>query len=735
MSGLPFRKLVLYGLLTFLAAVPAKAQDKLTGTLVLIGDFSDIPVGTARPMRVEIHGGLGPTTREVVLASYIPPEQITAHIGFSTSISGPFMVLPTVPLPVDANGNGATPVLYFKAMSAVASGYIRTCTTLVCATSNTFSVTATPPPPPPPNQPSASVVAGYDKLAVDSVALLRLQVSGGPGGFVDTYQVTTDTPGAMLFSSSPNGPFMLAASVPIQTNGSGAGQSADFYVKGKTANFGFDAPQVASHVVGCASALPCLTPRKMRVVNVNVIYWETYSDSNEEIDDDPWAGGQLRGERIFVGKLTPGDTAAAERRKVRVRAQLSEPIAGVRVRFRWFDVDDWMTNDPAVDPNGSAGDDNRGSGASLSSTTAVTDEDGKASVVLSVSRQPGDNFRVAASAEAPSSGTNSFLGGLTNSGLVLSNGYNLDQDNTSASKAAVGTPLLTVWRRLHIERDTMGMVTGNYVTGTVTAVEPTPFGDGSLLTVSSALLEEARFERGRIELQIPASGLSYSYDVQYNTENKVYTSTPVPSLVTGLRFKLYDDDDFNQDDTLLDGDEGELLPLPDMSLLANSDDPAKNKLAAAFIRPTYDLAKGFAPFVPNAPSDRCGEATDQSEIYAFNNQGSEADPEFWTIYALNAYQDIPTKDADPAVEYLVFGAADDFAGKGFALFHEGFAEYLRYLAQEGLEPPPFPGLADVAVHEVGHLFWGDHGDGGIMDKESPEYSAVTLNKIRSAIHP
>jgi hypothetical protein len=742
MPGSTFRKLVLCGLLTFLAAVPAEAQNKaLGGTIVLIGDFSEIQAGTARPMRVEVHGGLGPSNGEVLLVSYIPnapPEQVSGHIGFSTSISGPFTAMPTVPLSVDANGYGTTPVLYFKAISPVANVYIKACTTLVCATSNNFSVSGTQPPPPPPNQPSASVVASYDRLAVGSIAPLRLQVSGvsgSPGGFVDTYQVTADTPGAMLFSLSPNGPFLSAVSVPIQLNGSGDGQSADFYVKGHTANFGVvNAPQAVSHVVGWASALTPLTPRTMRVVNVNVIFWETYSEDNEEIDDDPMVSG---GERIFVGKRTPGDTAAADRRKVRVRAQLSEPIAGVRVRFRWFDADDPTSNNPPIDPNGLAGDDNRGMGAYLSSTTAFTDEDGEVSVVLSVSRQPGDNFRVVASAEAPSSGTNDYLAGLTFSGQGLSNGDTLDTTLAWASRPAVATPLLTVWRRLHIETDTMGMVTGNYVTGTVNGVTPHPDSDGSVLTVNAALLEGGRFRRGRIALEIPGSGLTYSYDVTYNTANKVYTKTPA-SLVTGWRFKLFDDDDFNENDTLLDGDEGELLPLPDMSLLAASDDPATNKLAAAFIRPTYNFAKGFAPFKPNATPDLCHEyGTDLSELYAFNNQASEADPEYWTIYALSAYQYLLDDDGDPNPIPLdpAVGAVDDLNGKGFALFYEAHADFLRMCALEGLTPPPFNEHADTAVHEVGHLFWGEHGDGGSLDSESAEYSAVTLDRIRSADHP
>jgi hypothetical protein len=728
MPGSTFRKLVLYGLFTFLAAVPAKAQ-----TLV-IGDFSGMTVGTVRPIRVEVHGGVAYYADSAMVWSNLVNG--TSVFGFSPSPSGPFTITLEVPLPLDFNGNGTTAVFYFKALNTGANAQIQACTTTTtCAISNGITVTTAPPPPPPPPppaEPSAVVLVPSDWLSVGSVAPLRLKVSNGPAGLLDTYYVSANLSDVMLFSLSANGPFTPFVGVPIQLNGDGDGQSAEFYVKGAAANFGSGAPQNFSHVGGCASTLPCLVPRALRLINVNHISWATYTSSNEGIDDNP----RGEGKRIFVGKLTAGDTAASDRRKVRVRAQLSEPFPGIRVRFRLFDMDDPTTNDPELDPNGSAGDDNRGLGAGLSSVTALTDSSGQASVVLSVSGQPGDNFRVAASAEAPSTGTHDFLAGVSVVGTALYNGYYLDPTSTQASAAAIATPLLTVWRRLHIEKDTMGAVTGNYVTGTVTAVEPDPYHPGSLLTLTSGLLEEGRFQRGRIDLQVPGSaGLAFSYDVDMNRDNIVETATPVLSQVTGWHFTLFDDDDFNGDDVALNGDEGDKLPFPDMTLLADSDDPAKNKLAAAFIRPTYDLGKGFAPFLANAIPDRCHkDGGDLSELYAFDHQASEADPEYWTIYALSAYQWLPDEDADGDGDGT-FGAVDDFNGKGFALFYEGIADYVRANVLSALTPNPLITPANIAVHEAGHLFWGDHGDGGIMDKESPEYSAVTLNKIRSANHP
>jgi hypothetical protein len=307
------------------------------------------------------------------------------------------------PLPVSLNGlgEGQTQEFYLKALAAVPAIGVGACSnTAGCGFSGHFAVT----------QATVSAharVTGPDVLGVGSVHPLHIEVTHGPPNLSDTYHVTTNFASAMLFSSSPNGPFTASLDVPIQLHADGGELTNGFYVKGTTASYGSNAPQAVANVVACAGTLPCVTPKPVHVVNVNYIYWTTYSAGNEAISSDPMVGGK----RIFVGKRTAGDTAASDRRKVVVRAQLSEPIPGVRVRFRFFDVDDPSSNGPPVDPNGSAGDDNRGVGASLSAITEFTDGDGQASVVFSVSRQPGDNFRVAASAEAPVTGTNDFLAG------------------------------------------------------------------------------------------------------------------------------------------------------------------------------------------------------------------------------------------------------------------------------------------------------------------------------------
>lgn len=170
------------------------------------------------------------------------------------------------------------------------------------------------------------------------------------------------------------------------------------------------------------------------VVVVDSVEWVAmYSplDTNE----NPGAG-----KRIYPGKVTPSDTK--NRRKVKVRASLNVPVADWTVYFKAFDIDDPFDNSSPIDSNGSDGGDNRGGSGSLSATTDYTDASGTAEVQLTVTMQPGDNFRVGAHVGSLSSVT--------------------DDDGPANNNPEVPgqpgkyTQMLTVWRKLHTEVDSMG---------------------------------------------------------------------------------------------------------------------------------------------------------------------------------------------------------------------------------------------------------------------------------------
>lgn len=157
------------------------------------------------------------------------------------------------------------------------------------------------------------------------------------------------------------------------------------------------------------------------------------------LDANPNSGGGLSvsdNRRIFPDKVTPSD--ALNRRRVRVRATTSLG-ANKTVYFKAFDVDDPSSDATPVDANGSAGNDNRGVPANsfggLSATSAQTDSNGVATVEFMTTMQPGDNFRIAASADQ------TYLNGLFSTGISV-------KDSTGAflpTQKAKATPMLTVW--------------------------------------------------------------------------------------------------------------------------------------------------------------------------------------------------------------------------------------------------------------------------------------------------
>ena len=361
-------------------------------------------------------------------------------------------------------------------------------------------------------------------------------------------------------------------------------------------------------IVSLTSSAPQTT------VIVTAVTWRA---AHSPLDANPTPAGGLR---IYPGKQAPRD--AVDRRSVWVDAEVHPPRAGVTVFFRAFDVDDPSSDSAPVDGNGSAGNDNRGLPRSgrLRAGSAVTDARGIATVEFAVTRQPGDNFRVAASIHPGP------LEGVAEIG-----------DRIEATEP------LTVWRRLHLEVDSMGKVVGN---------------------------------------------------------------------------ESEDDDRIVED-----------VPMPDTSLLEAT-------LAPAFVTPAFDVGDNNdeVPFVLNLDPAALVSA------YDFDSFTSHASSAFWTVYILGAYQGSENKDGDPDGEARLYGLVDPRPSfdsddrMGAVIFMETLQE---------LAPDVHRAAATAVVHEVGHLFGSEHGDGGVMNTPLSDlvaagvidYSPVTLNKIRSRTHP
>lgn len=430
------------------------------------------------------------------------------------------------------------------------------------------------------------------------------------------------------------------------------------------------------------------------------------------------------GKRVFPDSPTAG---APRNNVVKVRAILNTnvPVNVLPIYLRSYDV-----HDPTglIDANTSDSVENIPTIGELSDLQPSTDDDNTVEVNFKVTMQPGDNFKVLASANSL------LLQGIHTTTITTT------MDITGITVDPVLQPLtserLTVWRRVHIEADAMGPVVGNQVTGTIirtinNGATSTVTTDQHFIEPYSAVTSTHRFAGGSL---IDSNGARFS--VITNTHGSTLTlmvnniggvGGSVP--ITGA-FTLVDDDDLNNDDGAnLDGDINELFNAnsPDMSFMQESDIITNNVFAEAYVIPTYDLTS--TRNVTFAANTLPGNAFTQT--LAFDQDATEEDPDFWTGYVLAAYQASTLEDNDPSGEVPVLGYTD---GKqyGIAVFLATGSEFSIPTCED-----PY-----VVAHEFGHLFGvPHHGGGDLMEAACnnigivPRFDATSLEIIRRQVAP
>lgn len=502
----------------------------------------------------------------------------------------------------------------------------------------------------------------------------------------------------------------------------------------------------ACHIVGAAPPTPSPTPTP----NVASVTLSQVNPSTDPISPNPAVAPHNpgTGQRIFPDKDFPNeDPNLIDRRLVRVTAILSQPIANVPVYFRNFDLDDPAT-DTTIDPNGTAGHDNNGTpnagqllfangcGANGPSVFCPTDANGVATIEFRVTRQPGDNFAVAASISPIA------VNGVTVNGIELedSGGQPVATQNCP-TQAICRSQMLTVWRRLHVEVDSMGTATQNFVVGnSATFARIRSFGPPVTLNVNTTdPLEINRFENGRIVVA------GRQLRVVSNTATSVTVTNTLPPgtqviVSVGDQFQLYDDDDFDNDNgNSVTGDTGEDIDPPDLGYLQTSDIPCDatvltncNIFAQAYVTPVYDVTTDVTDnhFFQTNVDEHTGDAI-RSLFTGFNQQATEASEDFWTVYLLGGYQYTIDRDEDPETEApnVFAGVTDVQNGMGSIVFMETNGPKECNLTGS------FCIIADTAAHEIGHQANADHGEGGIMDGLSNSFSPTSLSSIRNSTHP
>jgi hypothetical protein len=274
-------------------------------------------------------------------------------------------------------------------------------------------------------------------------------------------------------------------------------------------------------------------------------------DENPGIDGVPNPDGS-EGRRIFPDKNTGLDLI--DHSVLRVKATVSPVLPSVQVYFGSYDLDDPSANTTPIDANASMGNDNNGSvngsrsGDFTCSTPpsgpvpgqigCTTASDGTSAAAFKTTMQPGDNFAVAASL------SDQYRNGINvNSmdGSILSNSTNQTIPISGASHpdnvAGLRTRMLTVWRKLHIEIDSMGPAHENYVRGEVSGSTTIARGRSKTLNVTANPMEVNRFENGRMELAAITSFL----DVISNTATTITVKNIIASdivLTNNVSFEL-----------------------------------------------------------------------------------------------------------------------------------------------------------------------------------------------------
>jgi hypothetical protein len=299
----------------------------------------------------------------------------------------------------------------------------------------------------------ASDPAGDFMTCPERVDTLTITVVGDPGE-TDTWTFT-DTAGVMGFAATSAGPFASPFQVSVTYDPAG------------------EAEQVVS-MRAASSPLSTSGHTTVRVSNgfdtlsLGVFVNEIVDVELAEADGStlqPNPGGGLR---FYPESPTPG---APEERAILVTASLRYPAPGLRILFDGWDVDD--PGDGDRDGDADPIDNSGNSEASLSARAANTGAGGSASVLFNAPRFAGDNFRLFASCSAD------YLFSIRPAGTDLEDP---DGDTLPTPGAAV-SDMVTMWRHVHVEVDTMTPVDGNQVLAKVASVSQQVDGSGNPQTV------------------------------------------------------------------------------------------------------------------------------------------------------------------------------------------------------------------------------------------------------------
>jgi hypothetical protein len=694
---------------------------------------------------------------------------IAPYALFSLSPNGPFTPAVSVPVQSSAQGFGLTQKIYFKPVrptgTSTTHGLTINTPAALVAKGQGLSVYghSVLPAPLPYSFTVIGVAVSFGKptmnLGVGATNTNYVQIENGEPNRVSRVRIESRSGSGLSFGSGSRlTQFPGAIELPITFDATGRGRTADFTVQGITTNSGAAATDnlIAAYVAENNSGYSATAD--VDIANVVELKIERYA-GDSPLDTNPNAGGGLR---VYPEKRTPTDTSASFD-SVKVTAKLSRPLSGFKLDIRAFDVDDPSSNHADLDLNGKVGNDNRQpitapfeAGPSEEGVSGITNAAGEFTKIFKLSHQPGDNWRFAATAIGNSGASNIYL----NSAYGLNTNVNVGPDGAvvptsivMAASPAMASAMLTTWRRLHIERDSMGMVRNNIEQRTI--MELRTDSENIWIKVNGGPLEIGRFKGGWVKIFDPTGPIEDSTRRDINAENN-QTEIPVPTfggsetvnsygLSVGQQIQFGDDDDIHF--SWIDNDNKKIdVPMPNIQWMEDSDDHGINLYAAAYIRPTYDLQgnQDDLPFFLNATHSGALSAYPTLEEFVsmtkFDNVIHRRDENFWTVYLLGAFQPPKPSDNDPDGEAYSGGLVYDgisYDGYGSAVYMETSIDLLL----EGFNAlSAYYDLRNVAVHETAHLLGAEHHEGGLMlHSEGPvpsmKFSEKSLRTMRGITRP
>ena len=153
-------------------------------------------------------------------------------------------------------------------------------------------------------------------------------------------------------------------------------------------------------------------------------------------------------------------TRKEARRRVLIRIQVTPPIPGINVGVRVMDVDDPTADTRATGSalDREAGPDNRREDPrDLTNDTFPTTTGGVLNLIFIVTPQPGNNYRVVATTNPADLGRLVAPQPDPTASVTLA-GNAISVSGTVAQAPIMQSELLTVWRRLHVEVDSMAAI-------------------------------------------------------------------------------------------------------------------------------------------------------------------------------------------------------------------------------------------------------------------------------------